>query len=108
MRSIPPASINQAVYLTSRSCTGYGQMGPGYQPPGGGGGYNLPPSGPGPQGHLPMGHGPSPYQNGPPPIQQEGSGMTPEGGRKRAVICGCNYKCDTGTETALLHEAVWP
>ena len=68
-------------------------MGPGYQPPGGGGGYNLPPSGPGPQGHLPMGHGPSPYQNGTPPIQQEGSGMTPEGGRKRAVICGCNYKC---------------
>ena len=55
-----------------------------------------------------MGHGPSPYQNGPPPIQQEGSGMTPEGGRKRAVICGCNYKCDTRIKTALLHKAVWP
>ena len=86
-------SLSQQAALRSNSLCAFCA---GSQQPGQGGGYNLPPSGPPPQGNLPMGHGPSPYQGGPPPITQQGSGMTAQGGRKRALICGCNYKCASG------------
>lgn len=52
--------------------------------------------------NMHMMHGPTPYAGGVPSIQNQGTGMTAEGGRKKALICGCNYRCAMGVSWASL------